>query len=83
MKAAWVVSTLQIWECCAITAFLNVQFNFLPCKTFCLFNSNFFLSQKNPKSDIPCEAVVCCVFRHLGNKGKLVGVQNCSLGTAL
>lgn len=51
-----------------------MQFNFLPRKTFCLFNSNFFVL-KNPKSDIPCEAVVCCVCNHLGNKGKLVGIQ--------
>lgn len=76
------LTDMRVHNCCAITAFLNVQFNFLPCKTFCLFNLNFFVL-KNPKSDIPCEAVVCCVFSHLGNKGKLVGIHSCPLWVVL
>lgn len=58
-----------------------MQLNFLPCKTFCLFNSNFFVL-KNPKSDIPCVAVVCWVFQS-GNKGKPVGIHSCPQWTVL
>lgn len=56
--------------------------------TFCLVRLFVFLIVtyfvlKNPKPNVPWEAVVCCVFSHLGNKGKLAGIHSCPLWTVL
>lgn len=52
-------------NCCSVVAFLNVQLNFLPCRTLCLFNSNLFCLKK---SQTKCSLGSCCLlcFQPLG-----------------